>query len=192
MKPTAKYVSRPISDEPRDTESWALTEAARRLIDASRSPNNQDGLSAALILNQKLWTIFQIAISEDDCQLPKDLRENLAALSLLVDRETTARLIDGDGAKLDTLVQINRAVASGLAQRGQTVAAAKAGAAVAAAGNGKPAPMPAKAPVAAPAGKAGTAAPAGKPTPAARPAAAAAADSGKPATPPPGRLRISI
>lgn len=116
MKPPG-YATRPVSDEPRDTESWALTEAARRLIDASRNPSNREALQGALILNQKLWTIFQISISEDDCPLPKTLRENLAALSLLVDRETTARLADLDITKLDTLIQINRAVATGLAQK---------------------------------------------------------------------------
>lgn len=117
MKPTAKYANKPVSDEPRDTESWALTEAARRLIDASRSPANTEALQNALTLNQKLWTIFQVSISEEDCPLPKALRENLAALSLLVDRETTRRLADLDAGKLDTLIQINRSVASGLAQK---------------------------------------------------------------------------
>lgn len=115
MKPTKTYVSRPASDDPRDTESWALTEAARRLIDARRSPENKKALRDALILNQKLWTIFQSAIIEEDCPLPKDLRENLAALSILVDRETMARLVDQDAGKLDTLIEVNRNVASGLA-----------------------------------------------------------------------------
>jgi len=117
MKPVHRYVSRPSTDEPRETESWALTEAARRLIDASRTPNNTDALQNALVLNQKLWTIFQGAISEPDCPLPRGLRENLAALSLLVDRQTMARMVDLDSSKLDTLIKINRAVASGLAMR---------------------------------------------------------------------------
>jgi flagellar protein FlaF len=115
--PVSRYVSRPNTDEPRDTESWALTEAARRLIDASRDPENHEALQNALTLNQRLWTIFQGAISEPDCPLPRELRENLAALSILVDRQTMARLVDLDSTKLDTLVEINRAVASGLAMK---------------------------------------------------------------------------
>ncbi|MGQ9370828.1 flagellar biosynthesis regulator FlaF [Azospirillum sp. A39] len=117
MKPTPKYASRPASDDPRDVEAWALAEAARRLIDASRQPDDSESLQAALQLNQRLWTIFQAAISEDDCQLPHDLRTNIAALSLMVDRETMARLADLDGGKLDRLIEINRSVASGLSQR---------------------------------------------------------------------------
>ncbi|HYD70478.1 flagellar biosynthesis regulator FlaF [Azospirillum sp.] len=117
MKQATRYVNRPLSDDPRDTEAWALTEAARRLVDAARAPENSAALQAALQLNQRLWTIFQAAITEPDCTLPRDLRENIAALSLLVDRQTVARLADLDSTKLDTLIQINRSVAAGLAQK---------------------------------------------------------------------------
>ncbi|WP_029007956.1 flagellar biosynthesis regulator FlaF [Azospirillum halopraeferens] len=117
MKPTPKYTSRPTSDDPRDVEAWALAEAARRLIDAGRAPSNGEALQAALQLNQRLWTIFQASISEDDCPLPQDLRTNIAALSLMVDRETMARLADLDATKLDRLIEINRSVSSGLSQK---------------------------------------------------------------------------
>lgn len=114
MKPTPMYSTRPTTDDPREVEAWALGEAARRLIDAARDPNNTDALRAALQLNQRLWTIFQAAITEDDCPLPYALRTNIAALSLLVDRETMARMADLDGTKLDQLININRNVAGGL------------------------------------------------------------------------------
>lgn len=115
MKPTPGYASRPTSDDPRAVEAWALTEAARRLADASRDPSDFDTLRAALLLNQRLWTIFQAAMTEDDCPLPHELRTGIAALSLMVDRETTARLIDLDAGKLNRLIDINRNVAGGLA-----------------------------------------------------------------------------
>lgn len=114
MKPTPMYSTRPTTDDPREVEAWALGEAARRLIDAARDPGNTDALRAALQLNQRLWTIFQAAMTEDDCPLPYALRTNIAALSLLVDRETMARMADLDGTKLDVLININRNVAGGL------------------------------------------------------------------------------
>lgn len=116
MKQAARYAaaSRPTSDDPRDVEAWALAEASRRLIDASRNPDDVETLRAALQLNQRLWTIFQAAITEDDCPMPADMRTNVAALSLMVDRETVARLVDLDVAKLDVLININRNVAGGL------------------------------------------------------------------------------
>lgn len=108
------YVNRPISDNPRDTEAWALTEAARRLANAARQPDDLAALQAALSINQRLWTIFQAAVTEADCPLPPQLRQNVLTLSMIVDRETTARMFDGDAGKLDLLININRQVAGGL------------------------------------------------------------------------------
>lgn len=126
MKPTSRYVSKPVSDNARDVEAWALAEASRRLIDASHSPDDSEALQGALLLNQRLWTIFQAAISEPDCPMPPDMRSNVAALSLMVDRETIARLVDLDVKKLDTLININRNVASGLSQQIDDVSQAAA------------------------------------------------------------------
>ncbi|WP_448206144.1 flagellar biosynthesis regulator FlaF [Azospirillum sp. sgz302134] len=124
MKPTPTYANKPTSDNPRDVEAWALAEAARRLIEAGRNPDNVEALRAALQLNQRLWTIFQAAMTEEDCGHPPEVRTNIAALSLLVDRETVARLIDLDVSKLETLVAINRSVASGLTARPDAAQAA--------------------------------------------------------------------
>ncbi len=177
MKPTPKYANKPTSDDPRDVEAWALAEAARRLIDAGRDPQNTGALQAALQLNQRLWTIFQAAMTEEDCQHPAEVRTNVAALSLLVDRETMARLVDLDGTKLDTLVNINRAVASGLTARPGMGNAAQAGV--------PGVPMP-NAPNAAPNAQA--------PYPAPHPQAAAPRPGAAPEGPPVQRepLRISI
>ncbi|CAO3360258.1 flagellar biosynthesis regulator FlaF [Azospirillum palustre] len=125
MKPTPTYANKPTSDNPRDVEAWALAEAARRIIAASHA-KDEKAYREALQLNQRLWTIFQAAITEEDCGHPPEVRTNIAALSLLVDRETTNRLIDLDFSKIDTLVNINRNVASGLTAQGQFIAAQQA------------------------------------------------------------------
>lgn len=117
MKPAAGYSNRPTSDDPRDVEAWGLTEAARRLIHARQTPDNSDLLRQALSLNQRLWTIFQTSMVDPECPLPKDIRDNVLALSIIVDRQTFDRLIDLDVNKLDRLIDINRAVATGLSQR---------------------------------------------------------------------------
>ncbi len=121
MKPTPTYANKPTSDNPRDVEAWALAEAARRMINAGHA-RDVEALQAALQLNQRLWTIFQAAVTEEDCGHPPEVRTNIAALSLLVDRETTARLIDLDFDKLETLVSVNRSVASGLTAQGEFIA----------------------------------------------------------------------
>lgn len=117
MKPATGYTNRPTSEDPRDVEAWGLTEAARRLIHARQSPDNPDLLRQALSLNQRLWTIFQTSMVDPECPLPKDVRDNVLALSIIVDRQTFDRLIDLDVDKLDRLIDINRAVATGLSQR---------------------------------------------------------------------------
>ena len=144
MKPATGYSNRPTSDDPRDVEAWGLTEAARRLIHARQAPENPDLLRQALSLNQRLWTIFQTSMVDPECPLPKDLRDNVLALSIIVDRQTFDRLIDLDVNKLDRLIDINRAVATGLSQRpaAGTPTAASSAQPAASAAVPKPTPPP--------------------------------------------------
>lgn len=146
MKPSAGYTNRPASDNPRDVEAWGLTEAARRLMLAAQTPDNPEPLRQALSLNQRLWTIFQSSMAEEDCPLPKDLREKILVLSLIVDRQTFERLGDLDVTKLQPLIDINRNIAAGLSQRpGDTTASMPAPAAMAG-----PSATPPRAPMMAP------------------------------------------
>jgi flagellar protein FlaF len=113
------YVSQPAAADPRSTEAWALGEASRRLVVASKTDDKGKSLREALILNQRLWTIFQAAITEPDCPLPQDIRDNVLALSIMVDRHILHRLSDLDGSKLQPILDINRCIAEGLAQKPQ-------------------------------------------------------------------------
>jgi flagellar biosynthesis activator protein FlaF len=126
MKAPNGYVSRPSGDDPRSTEAWALGEASRRLALAAKMNDKGEALREALRLNQRLWSIFQAALTEPDCPLPKDVRENVLALSLMVDRHSTARLVDLDGSKIGPILDINRAIAEGLAARSAQPAGAPA------------------------------------------------------------------
>ena len=116
MKRSAGYSSQPRAMDPRSTEAWALAEASRRLVVAAKNDDKGTSLRAALVLNQHLWTIFQAALSEKDCPLPKQLRDNLLALSVMMDRQIMQRLGDLDGSKIQPILDINRAIADGLAQ----------------------------------------------------------------------------
>jgi flagellar protein FlaF len=117
MKAPNGYISRPSGDDPRSTEAWALGEASRRLALAARMNDQGEALREALRLNQRLWSIFQAALSEPDCPLPKDVRDNVLALSIMVDRHSMDRLIDLDGSKIGPILDINRAIAEGLAAK---------------------------------------------------------------------------
>jgi flagellar protein FlaF len=123
MKAPNGYTSRPSGDDPRSTEAWALGEASRRLALAAKM-NDVEALREALRLNARLWSIFQGALTEPDCPLPQDVRENVLTLSLMVDRHILARLGDLDGTKIQPILDINRAIAEGLAAKSAQPAAA--------------------------------------------------------------------
>jgi len=121
----AGYVSQPAAMDPRSTEAWALSEASRRLVVASKTDDGGKSLREALILNQRLWTIFQSAMTEEGCPLPQEIRDNVLALSIMMDRQILQRLGDLDGNKLQPILDINRCVADGLAQKPETAGLAQ-------------------------------------------------------------------
>jgi flagellar protein FlaF len=142
MKAPNGYASRPSGDDPRSTEAWALGEASRRLALAAKMNDKGEALREALRLNQRLWSIFQAALSEPDCPLPKDVRDNVLALSLMIDRHVMARLGDLDGSKIGPILDINRAIAEGLgAKSAQPAPRAPAAATPAQPATGRPSVM---------------------------------------------------
>jgi flagellar protein FlaF len=58
-------------------------------------------------------------MAEPDCPLPREIRDNVLALSIMMDRQILQRLGDLDGAKLQPMLDINRCVAEGLAMKPQ-------------------------------------------------------------------------
>ncbi|MGE5545702.1 MAG: flagellar biosynthesis regulator FlaF [Solirubrobacterales bacterium] len=107
------YQTTPSGGNPRQTEAWALTEAARRMLDAkTRGPG--DELLGAVRLNWRLWTIFQAELSSPECPLPDDIRSNMLSLANFVDKTTVDLIADPQPQKLDILITINRNIAAGL------------------------------------------------------------------------------
>jgi flagellar protein FlaF len=85
----------------------------------AKTEDGGKSLRDALILNQRLWTIFQTSMAEPDCPLPREIRDNVLALSIMMDRQILQRLGDLDGSKLQPILDINRCVAEGLAMKPQ-------------------------------------------------------------------------
>lgn len=99
---------------PRETEGRALMEAARRLAIAKDNPGDKAALVDTVRLNWRLWTIFQSEVSEPDCGLPAELRDNMLTLCNFVDKRTVEILADPKPDMLDVLININRNIAAGL------------------------------------------------------------------------------
>jgi flagellar protein FlaF len=108
------YSNIPTGGNPRATEAWALTEAARRMAEGQRPGAPAGALLEAVRLNWRLWTIFQAEISSANCPLPPELRQNMLSLANFVDKTTVEILADGKPEAANILVTINRHIASGL------------------------------------------------------------------------------
>ena len=99
---------------PRETEGRALLEAARRLAEAQKTPDDANGLRTAARLNWRLWTIFQAELSEPDCPLPVEIRTNMLNLCNFVDKRTVAILSKPTPQLAEVLINVNRQIAAGL------------------------------------------------------------------------------
>ncbi len=117
------------SGPPQLTEAWALTTAARKLLEAKEAPDDLDGITNAVRINWRLWTIFQAELTEPTNPLPREIRQNLLSLAAFIDKQSMAVLADPKPDFLDVLININRQIAAGLsesAQRAQAEPAAPA------------------------------------------------------------------
>lgn len=101
----------------RDMEATVLSKAAQLLQvmrDDWSGADQFERLEDALKYNQRVWTFFQAELSMPDNPLPDEIKQNLLALSLFVDRRSFEALAYPAPEKLDVLININMNVAAGL------------------------------------------------------------------------------
>jgi flagellar protein FlaF len=102
----------------RELEAAALFKAARMLEACQQGWDGGGGaerLDAALRHNQRLWSVFQCELDAPGCVLPPGIRLNLILLGRFVDRKSLEVRANPDPAKLQVLVDVNRAIGAGLA-----------------------------------------------------------------------------
>jgi len=107
----------------RDTDSRALAACARRLDDAKRlmesdlkSKENLKLYGDAIRHNQRLWTIFQVALSDPHNPLPHELKITLLNLSRYIDKASFRAVGKYTPDVIDSLININRIIAAGLSK----------------------------------------------------------------------------
>lgn len=104
------------AESPRDIEYRALgvvTAALVRARDEGRA--NPGALARAIHDNRRLWRIFAADCAEPANALPEQVRARIISISIFVDRHCSA--VMREGAELDPLIDINRALMEGLAGR---------------------------------------------------------------------------
>lgn len=101
----------------REIEAAVLTKAAILLKDCQNKWNDDNRnakLDEALKYNQKIWSIFQSELANDDNPLPKDIRNNILSLSAFIDKRIFEVMAFPSSEKLDIIININLNLAAGL------------------------------------------------------------------------------
>jgi flagellar protein FlaF len=119
----AYHRSQKLSMPPREGEAMAFTKAANLLSAVAREDVDPAAYRAALIYNQKLWTLVQDAMFTENKRLPDDLKADLISLSIYVDKQTVAAMARRDPARATALSEIDRRIASGLLAKPDALAA---------------------------------------------------------------------
>lgn len=105
----------------RETEARVLTQAARKLKDCRdnwSSKDRDEKLDDALKYTQRIWSIFQGELSNEDNPLPRQLKINLLQLSSFIDKRIFETMSYPSPEKLTAVININQNIAAGL--RGST------------------------------------------------------------------------
>jgi len=101
----------------RALEASVLNKAAVCLLEIQRkwgTPDFEAELDEALKYNQKVWSFFQSEVTQADNPLPDEIKKNILALSVFVDRRIFEVMAYPAPEKLDILININRNIAAGL------------------------------------------------------------------------------
>jgi len=115
----------------RDTDARALLSCAQKMNDAKSllevDPKSKENLriyGEAIRFNQRLWTIFQVALSDSENPLPQPLKDTLLSLSRYVDKTSFRAIGKYMPDLIDSLISVDRIIAKGLSQQpsGEAVA----------------------------------------------------------------------
>lgn len=98
----------------RAIEAHALLSCAAKLHQAQQPDISYTDYADVVRHNQRLWTIFQVSLCEQDNPLPRDLKITLLNLSRFVDKVSMRALAEHNPKLLDSLIAINRNIAAGL------------------------------------------------------------------------------
>jgi len=100
---------------PRDTEYRLFGQVTGALINAKDQPRTSQELIKAIDWNRRVWSALASDCSSEANALPQNLRAQIISLSLWVTRYSSQVMREGAG--LDPLIDVNRAIMEGLAAR---------------------------------------------------------------------------
>lgn len=101
----------------REVESAILQKAALlfRRAQASIEPGVlNDEVEEAIAFNRRIWEVLRNGWRDENCDLPREIRQNLLNLSVFVAKSEIQFRMHPCAERLDCLIQVNETIASGL------------------------------------------------------------------------------
>ena len=101
----------------RETEARVLTEAALKLKKCQANWGNNDldtQLDEALRYNQKIWSLIQGELEQEDNPLPGKLKIDILRLAAFIDKRIFEVMAFPTPEKLNIIININQNIAAGL------------------------------------------------------------------------------
>ena len=99
---------------PLQIEAMAFKRAASKMKQAAKNMKDFIGYAEALQFNQRLWTLIQAELSDQNCRVPEPVRTKILNLSLFVDNQTLDAIIQPSASNLSSLINIDLNLADGL------------------------------------------------------------------------------
>jgi flagellar protein FlaF len=104
------------TEHPRDTEYRLFAQVTQALIEAnSKGRAELTAFVDALDWNRRMWSALAADCASDGNQLPPALRAQFVSLSLWVSRFSSEAA--AGGGSLEPLIDVNKSIMAGLAQR---------------------------------------------------------------------------
>lgn len=103
------------TENPRDVEYRLFGQVTRALLDAAPLARTDSKVIAAIDWNRRMWTTLASDCSSDANAMPPQMRAGIISLSLWVARYSS-QVMSGS-MPFDPLIDINRTIMQGLAQR---------------------------------------------------------------------------
>ena len=107
--------TRRVTESPRDTEYRLFADITRQLMAVRDKPRHDPAVIEAIYRNRRLWSTLMSDCSREGNQLPERTRASIISLALWVDRHSSAIMRSGES--LQELIDVNRTIMEGLAQR---------------------------------------------------------------------------
>ena len=101
----------------RETEARVLTKAAVKLKycrDNWNAPDRRAKLDEALSYTQRLWSLIQGELLEENNPLPREIKENILNLSAFIDKRIFNIQAYPEPEKLNLIIDIHLNLAAGL------------------------------------------------------------------------------